>query len=68
MKKPVTSATQGVEGDTGTKTVDRDAIEARAYGLWVERGCPIGSPEVDWLRAEAELTEQPLLVSQSQAA
>ncbi len=29
-----------------------DDIAALAYELWVERGCPIGSPDEDWLRAE----------------
>jgi hypothetical protein len=23
-----------------------------AYKLWVQRGCPLGSPEVDWFAAE----------------
>jgi hypothetical protein len=27
-----------------------------AYHLWEERGAPIGSPEVDWRRAEQELS------------
>ncbi len=31
------------------------SIAALAYQLWLGRGCPIGSPEVDWLRAEEEL-------------
>jgi hypothetical protein len=26
-----------------------------AYRFWQERGCPLGSPEVDWQRAEEEL-------------
>jgi hypothetical protein len=30
-------------------------IELRAYALWQERGTPIGTPEVDWFRAEDEL-------------
>ena len=30
-------------------------IAMLAYQLWQERGCPIGSPEEDWLRAEREL-------------
>jgi hypothetical protein len=25
-----------------------------AYRLWEERGCPEGSPEIDWRRAEEE--------------
>ena len=30
-------------------------IQLKAYHLWQERGSPLGSPEVDWFRAEAEL-------------
>ena len=30
-------------------------ISALAYKLWKQRGCPLGSPEVDWFRAEEEL-------------
>ena len=37
------------------ETADHDEISARAYQMWIERGCPLGSPEVDWLRAEEEL-------------
>ena len=33
-----------------------EQIAALAYALWEERGCPDGSPEEDWLRAEKELT------------
>jgi len=32
-----------------------DAIAALAYQYWRERGCPIGSPEEDWYRAEQAL-------------
>ena len=30
-------------------------ISALAYELWMQRGCPLGSPEVDWFRAEEEV-------------
>ena len=30
-------------------------IQTLAYQLWLERGAPIGSPEKDWLEAEARL-------------
>jgi hypothetical protein len=30
----------------------------RAHGLWEERGCPIGSPEEDWFRAEEEIRSE----------
>ena len=32
-----------------------DQIAALAYRLWQERGCPEGSPEIDWLDAEQRL-------------
>jgi len=35
--------------------VGEDVIAKRAYQLWVQRGCPEGSPEEDWYRAEKEL-------------
>lgn len=35
-----------------------DEISARAYRCWHERGCPEGSPEVDWQRAEEELRRE----------
>jgi hypothetical protein len=35
--------------------VDPEMVEAMAYQLWLQRGCPIGSDHEDWYRAEAEL-------------
>jgi hypothetical protein len=32
-----------------------EQIAALAYALWQERGCPEGSPEEDWFRAEVQL-------------
>jgi hypothetical protein len=32
--------------------LDHNDTERLAYQLWLERGCPIGSPEQDWFRAE----------------
>jgi hypothetical protein len=34
-----------------------EQIELRAYEFWEERGRPLGTPEVDWFKAEHELTE-----------
>lgn len=34
---------------------DQHKIETLAYQLWLERGSPMGSPEIDWQRAEQEL-------------
>ena len=35
-------------------SVSEEEIARRAYALWEERGCPIGSPEEDWHRAIEE--------------
>ncbi len=32
-----------------------EQIAALAYHLWESRGCPIGTPEQDWLDAEKDL-------------
>jgi Protein of unknown function (DUF2934) len=37
--------------------VDTAEIRALAFELWQARGCPEGSPEVDWLSAEELLRE-----------
>jgi Protein of unknown function (DUF2934) len=36
-------------------TVTQEEISHRAYNLWMERGCPTGSGQEDWFRAENEL-------------
>jgi hypothetical protein len=51
--------------DTYSNTRD-DAVAKVAYQLWLDRGCPLGSPEEDWHRAEQFLdagsdTEQPAI-------
>lgn len=37
-------------------SASHEDIERRAFQLWQERGCPVGSPEVDWAQAEDELS------------
>lgn len=37
---------------------DREKIARLAYLYWLGRGCPIGSPEEDWSRAEQELKNE----------
>jgi len=34
---------------------DQQDIAIFAYYFWQDRGCPIGSPEEDWFRAEQAL-------------
>jgi len=35
-----------------------EQIAALAHALWQERGCPEGSSEEDWFKAEHQLAEQ----------
>jgi len=37
----------------------QDQIAARAYEIYLERGCTPGDPMQDWLRAERELAAAP---------
>lgn len=43
-----------------------DEIARRAYQCWHERGCPDGSPEIDWSRAEQELRSRGQTESEQQ--
>jgi hypothetical protein len=38
------------------ETLEYEQIATLAYALWEARGCPEGSPQVDWFHAEQELT------------
>ncbi len=40
---------------TETRVISHEEIEKLAYRFWLERGCPGGDAEIDWLRAEQEL-------------
>jgi len=39
----------------GTHMFNHEDIAALAHEFWQARGCPDGSPDVDWLHAVAEL-------------
>lgn len=44
---------------TGRETAENSQqtdIAQLAYTLWQQRGCPIGSAEIDWLEAERQLS------------
>ena len=38
---------------------EHEDVATLAYRLWEERGRPMGSPEVDWYRAEREVETPP---------
>ena len=52
----VSGQTAGFETDC-----NQDGIAALAYKLWQERGCPHGSDQEDWFRAEDELKNRKAL-------
>jgi len=37
--------------------LENERISALAYFYWQQRGCPTGSPDEDWFRAEREIRE-----------
>jgi hypothetical protein len=41
--------------NTVTRGPEPNHIAGVAYTLWESRGCPIGSPEEDWFKAEQKL-------------
>lgn len=41
------------------QSVDSEEVARLAYTHWQIRGCPDGSPEDDWLRAEQDLNGRP---------
>jgi hypothetical protein len=38
------------------EVVSDNDVRQKAYSLWESRGCPFGSPEVDWYRAKEQLS------------
>jgi hypothetical protein len=55
MAKEAESTPTSVTKVDADSSEEHEAIERLAYWYWEQRGCPIGSPEEDWYRAENEL-------------
>ena len=53
LNKPASESKRKI---SATAAPEPDHIAELAYTLWESRGCPIGSPEEDWFKAEQELT------------
>jgi hypothetical protein len=66
MRKDRTKAVREISGESA-EALNKDAIEKLAYELWINRGCPEGSAEEDWMQAERSLraagVEQPAIAS-----
>ena len=54
VARPVESAVYSAESPAVLAANSQD-IAALAYQLWEARGCPYGSPDVDWFEAEQQL-------------
>ena len=50
--------TTRVDGPTNVDAPTNEEIAQRAHRLWMERGCPHGSAEIDWERAREELSAE----------
>ena len=57
MAEPASRPTQQYSPPVHATSAEptHEQLAALAYALWQERGCPHGSPEVDWLKAERTL-------------
>jgi len=53
--KQITPKDESPEDTAPVNRGDEATIASRAYELWLARGCPQGSPEEDWYRAEQGL-------------
>lgn len=53
LQKPANVA--AVQQPQSAPATTPKGVAELAYALWLDRGCPIGSPEVDWFRAEEQL-------------
>jgi hypothetical protein len=52
LNKPASESKRKV---SATAAPESGQVAELAYTLWESRGCPIGSPEEDWFKAEQEL-------------
>jgi len=52
LNKPASESKRKV---SATAAPEPRQVSELAYTLWESRGCPIGSPEEDWFKAEQEL-------------
>jgi hypothetical protein len=55
--KPIAPSRQTRAPKPAAAAPSQEAIARLAYQYWEARGCPGGSPEEDWLRAENDLKQ-----------
>jgi hypothetical protein len=67
MRKPIQPLNEVMKSDPTPAIPDQETIKNLAYELWFARGCPIGSPEVDWYPAEEQLKRSAALAQAAAA-
>ena len=56
---PQELSSSDIQSESASRVGHEDAAIAEvAYRLWHERGCPIGSPEIDWFGAQELLSHR----------
>ncbi len=52
----IEASTESITPETTIQELDnRQEIATLAYQHWIERGCPIGTPDEDWFHAEEQI-------------
>ncbi|MBZ5594217.1 MAG: DUF2934 domain-containing protein [Acidobacteriia bacterium] len=46
------------ESGSRSSAIEHEETARLAYSYWEARGCPYGSPQEDWFRAEMDLLRQ----------
>ena len=55
-QQTIETVTKGGSSEAATANPrQKQIVEALAYQLWLQRGCPVGSDQEDWFQAEKEL-------------
>lgn len=55
---PKAATTSGANGGNGAaQPMLQEQIAARAYSIWLKKGCPEGCEQENWLQAEEELMQ-----------
>ena len=57
MAAKAAKAAKKGNGETRFVPPEHEQIASLAFMFWQTRGCPHGSPQVDWLQAEQSLTK-----------
>ena len=52
------AATPSDQNDRGVTIPTYEDIALLAYSYWESRGCPVGSPDEDWFRAELDISRR----------